>query len=536
MDARIPLGVHIPQADVYTPYDAQRKQHSLRQMAQQTKLQDARIREEEDQARMRDEDRQDDALIQQAFLEHGGDHEKMRAAIAPKVKGRSLQRWDADHLKQQQAMTALQREKQIALQTSNLLVGSTAAGLLQLPYEQRKAQLPAALKRLQDGGIDTAPFAQFDPTDESLKSVAASSNYLGQLLSFSEKQSLEEKRKADAAKAEQQTKNLELEEGEKQKSRLREQVARAHLTVLTPEQHQAWFSSIPKEIASEYANLKDFSKSAGRVIQQMALSAQQRTTDENTDATRTQRAEVDAARNQIQRDTLDLRRDIADTTAKLREIGLEISRTRAENAGARGGLSATGLKTEERAIANIENTLNQKRITLGKQLQTKRNAKNEDLDEKGVAQVEAQLAAATDSLQNTQFRKARLYDIAVPDVAMIDSAGEKQEIEAPDGSVWTKKGGVAFFTRMAGQQPAAAAPAAPTAPVAAPKSGAAPAQPPARPSGAAAATHQRPTAARAAAPQQYQVGQKFSNGSQTVQWDGKQFIDLATGKPAVFGK
>jgi hypothetical protein len=235
-----------------------------------------------------------------------------------------------------------------------------------------------------------------------------------------------------------------------------------------------------------------------------------------------------------------------DANTALREVSNEIARMRAENSGTGrgGGPSPASIKADERDIAHIENALNQKRITLGKQLQTKRNAKNEDLDEKGLAQVQAQLDAATDSLQSTQFRKAKLYNIAAPDPGLIDSADDKEEIEAPDGSIWTKKGGVAFFTRMAGQQPAAApgASPAPGSPAPAAAGGKMPpkgstAQPPApKPSGAAAATHQRAGGPPATARPRFEVGKKYSDGKRTLQWDGKQVIDVATGKPVELGK
>ncbi len=57
---------------------------------------------------------------------------------------------------------------------------------------------------------------------------------------------------------------------------------------------------------------------------------------------------------------------------------------------------------------------------------------------------------------------------------------------------------------------------------------------------ARAAASQQPGAAPAPQPQQQaaagspRIGQKFSNGKMTVRWDGKNYIDEATGKPAAF--
>jgi hypothetical protein len=481
MDARIPLGFRAEQPELYTPADAQRKRLSLQQMAQQTRALDMRAREDEEKLRRMNEDREDEGFIQQAFTDTGGDHEKMRAAIAPKVRFRNLQRWDNDHLQAQRAALSMANEERIATKLKNDLAGGEVAALLAMPYEQRKVELPAALERLKKNQIDTIP--DFDPTDANLKAAAARVGYLGTLLSHAEKKALEEKRVAEEKRAKEQTERIDADEKRKAKQTKLEDAARGHLGVTSATQHLDWLKSLDPEIAPLYKNLTNYDANTRRAIQQMGMTSVQREQANQRDEAAEQRA-------QYQRDSLDLREQIANQNAGLRAAYNEILRTR----GAGGRTLTPGqLQVEQRNIDALENGtgtkekpgLNALRMRLGQQLKSGKNEKGEAFKDKAGKitdqaehdRIVSELQAVNDNLQNVQFRKAKLYNIGTPDPQDVAAADEGAEIETAEGAVWTKKGGVAFFARMggAGQQPAPAAPksGAPK-PAAAPKLAAAP--------------------------------------------------------------
>lgn len=178
-----------------------------------------------------------------------------------------------------------------------------------------------------------------------------------------------------------------------------------------------------------------------------------------------ERLQRDQDRAENQRNVNDIRRDLGQQAIDLRREAA------ANRAGGRGPALTPGqLKVEERNISALEDGtasrpgLNAQRLRVGALLKSGKDAKGAALDEDGKAQLQAQLQGLDDSLQKAQYRKAKLYDIQSPDPEDVAGADENSEIETPDGSVWTKKGGIAFFTRRGGGEPSTKPPAKPTAP------------------------------------------------------------------------
>jgi len=507
MDARIPLGFRAEQPEIYTPLDAQRKRLTLQSLAGQNRAADLRAQEDEQKLRMMKEDQQDEGIIQQKFHEFDGDHDKMRAAIAPKVRMRNLQKWDADHLKAQQAALAMTNENRLATKLSNDLVSGEVAGLYGLPYEQRVAELPNALERLKKNGIDVEPYRAFDPTDANLRQAAARSQYTGKLLSFADQQYEEEQKKVARDKAKDLEKQAQQKTDRERKQAKLEDAARAHLGVTSGQHHVEWLKNLDPEIAPLYKDLTDYTTETRRAIQQMGMTSDQRARDDD-------RSAAEADRNRQRDMDRDLRRDIAEQNAAMRGVYLEILR----NKGAGGRRLTPGqMGVELRNIEGLETGtgtkdkpgLNTLRLRFGQQLKSGKNEKGEFFkdpktgkitDQAEHDRIQSELQAATDNLQHAQFRKANLYNIPTPDPQDIGAAEEGAEIPTAEGAIWTKRGGVAFFTRMEGQQPAGAPatpPAARRAPATAPSSAPAPATPAAAPPKAAAPAAQKMTEADA---------------------------------------
>lgn len=175
----------------------------------------------------------------------------------------------------------------------------------------------------------------------------------------------------------------------------------------------------------------------------------------------------------VRREGFDLRRELADQSEALRR----------DLAGGRskGALTGGQLRLEERNISAIEDGtpsrpgLNNLRITYGKLLTPHKDAKGKPVydktDSKGKPiydsngsltsdgdAVRAKLDAATDSLQATQYRKAKLYGIQSPDPEDVKMAKDGEQLQGLDGSTWHKQNGVAFFKSMGDSSGAAPSP------------------------------------------------------------------------------
>lgn len=138
------------------------------------------------------------------------DHDKIRNAIAPNVKVRNLQAFDADYLKMQQGATALATSKADVdklkwenVKNLNQMAGENIAGIIQAPPEQKQAMYTDALATLKKAGADTSQYPPVVPDDNTLTAMAAKVGYLGTIITNADKQAQEEQRKATAKKTAQ---------------------------------------------------------------------------------------------------------------------------------------------------------------------------------------------------------------------------------------------------------------------------------------------------------------------------------------------
>lgn len=537
-DASIPLGYKPPVIE--SPFDMQTKALNLTHLAQATQLNAARIQEEKIKAQNAAEDREDESKIQQGFMDPSHRDEqghlnwdKFYGSMQGKVRMRNLQRLDKDHLDQVKAVQDMATSDRIngtaktqQLIAHNNLIGQEIQGLESLPDNAKPDFYQGSLKRLQAAGVDVSGLPPTIPPDgsfnEQLNAFAAATGYQKRILSDAQKKVQADLQAAQARRAEQQAATAAQKETLEAKQVAREEAAQQHLGVTDQASHDAWLASLPDSVAGEFKNLKTFNPRTADIIQQMPLKSKDRITTAETAGQHRQAEEQRRVTNETRQDTndirregLDLRRDLADQAAALR-------RELAGGTGTGRKLTPGQILTQERNISALENGnasrpgLSDLRIKYGSQLkanmddQPNRDDKskigNVLFDEKGKLTPAGQsitdkLTAATRNLQQQQYRKADLYGVGKPDASEVDSAPDGTEVEAPDGSVWKKSGGVAFFSRMGGGAAPAAKPAA-----AAPKA--------------------------AAAQPEIPVGKRFKNSAGVViKWDGKQFVDEKTGKP-----
>lgn len=133
--------------------------------------------------------------------------EKVRAAVAPKVKLRNLQAFDADNLKLQQGSVALasskiksDQEKWQHVKNLNQMTGEHLAGIIQAPTEAKQDMYADAMADLKEAGVDTSKYPTSVPNDDILKAEAAKVGYLGTIITNADKLAQEDQRKETAAK------------------------------------------------------------------------------------------------------------------------------------------------------------------------------------------------------------------------------------------------------------------------------------------------------------------------------------------------
>ena len=269
----------------------------LQSLALGNALQSQQLKQASIQAQQQAAELQANQVANQSFIANGGNYEKTRADLVGKVPMTYLQKLDQDNLKNQQAHLALSNEQRIQQQTQDIATGAEAAALLQIPYEQRAAQLPGAIARLQKQGIDTSQYQNADPTDDALKYTIARSNYGKQVASWADTQAQEQQRKAAATKATQDAAAESQKAQQAKSAQSREDIARQYLTVTDQPSHDAWLANVAKaypEVAPEYTNIKTYGPGNAQIINGMALNAQQRSTDA-TSAQKVKDAEEKAA-------------------------------------------------------------------------------------------------------------------------------------------------------------------------------------------------------------------------------------------------
>lgn len=257
----------------------------LQNLALGNALQAQRIKEASVQAQQQAAALAANQQIQQSFVTNGGDYDKTRQDIIGKVPLQFVQKFDQDHLENQRAALAMSNEQKVKTNLDNQALGQAAAALIQLPYKQRAAQLPATLSGLQKQGIDTTQYQNFDPTDDNLNYALAHTGYTGQVTSWALKQAQADQRTATASKLAEQEKDASQKAQQAKASQEREDIARQYLGVNDQPTHDAWMDAVNKnypEVAKEYANFKTFGPGNAQIINGMALNAQQRSADANS--------------------------------------------------------------------------------------------------------------------------------------------------------------------------------------------------------------------------------------------------------------
>ncbi len=332
----IPLMTQAPQPVSGT--DLLQQGMGMANLATATKMNQARLQEEQLRVKSAEEDREDANAIQQEFMNPAHlkpskddpqhremDFDSLRGALQGKVRLRNLQKLDADH--QQQVRSAMElatmdkvnQTSKLALQkTQNEVIGREIQGLEELDDKDKPAYYVGALDRLKKQGIPTEGMPETIPADGSfnqqLNAIAASHGYKAAITNDAYRKAMTEQRLATATKTANADKEAEL-------GRKREAVARMYLAAdpQTAEEHLAVVDEIDKkypDIAAEYDAIKFDPTKTPQAIQNMALSAKDRTTtgmtQQRIDETASRNAALNAlseVRNQIQTQRLELLRE-----------------------------------------------------------------------------------------------------------------------------------------------------------------------------------------------------------------------------------
>ncbi len=245
------------------------------------------------------EDQNDQGTIQQAFHDNIGpdgtvDYDKVRATVAPKVRLRNLQALEKDHNDLVTGTVKMDADKRAKLLAQNTAIGNELVGVLQAPADQQAPSWQGSRQRLIQLGYiapDDPDFPEQPPDAATIKAIAAKHGYAAQIQKLATDAALEESRKATAAKAQSTADRLDAEEAAKQTQRKMEDAARDHLAVTDQASHDAWLSSLDKDIARRMPKKFDPDKTPEQV-QNMALTAEQRA--QNAD--KKVRAQSDAMR------------------------------------------------------------------------------------------------------------------------------------------------------------------------------------------------------------------------------------------------
>ena len=245
------------------------------------------------------------------------------------------------------------------------------------------------------------------------------------------------------------------------------------------DKYQAIANQAPEQFRGGYAAVlnggpnmwtPDVPQRATDVLTTPAQVAQQKEEQarltESHEATEARLAETRQAREESNQTRLDVAAANAQSRKDIAQMGIDFRR---ESLGNKTGsrLTPGQQQVEERNIAALEYGtanrpgLHSQRVAIGDQLKRGVDSNGHALDEGGRQAALDKLQSLTDTLQNTQFRKADLYGVGKPDPDDVKAAKDGDEIQATDGSLWKKQDGVAYYRGAGGGSPAAAPSPAP---------------------------------------------------------------------------
>lgn len=152
--------------------------------------------------------------------------------------------------------------------------------------------------------------------------------------------------------------------------------------------------------------------------------------------------------NQARTSIADKNRTAANQRATERNAAsIENAKTR-EAAGAGRGGAQNAMDTRRMdAVVKEENGYHQQRSDIGAQLANGTDKDGAPLNDGRRRILEAQYRSATDSLQNAQFRKAKIMKAQEPPRDVITRMPEGKQVTSPDGHVWQRQGGVVYIVK-----------------------------------------------------------------------------------------
>jgi hypothetical protein len=511
--AAIPLGYKPPQLDQYSATDALKQRMGLQAMAQAAQLNDAKIQEERLKTQALEEDRRDNDAIRQGYSLYPGDLKKVRDHIASKVNPRNLQAFDKS-VQEHAAALAKMDSDQITVNRER--AEQLARHLDAVSAVKRGDNSPEAVTARAAEWAKQVTLAKgkgFDPDnqipaeypgDEALPvldtQLRGGAKHLAdeEARRKAEATALDVKEKGNKIASEQLTEAAGIlaaaaERGPAEYIKERAKIEDPKL--------RARFADPPEDAQPLTPLDTDFVEN----VRSIGLKAHEQATVTSTKALRQETAQRDA-------ETALWRGATADERERHDRVSEEIQRTRAaRERGQTANSHAVDLRGWQRELAKVkeeEDDIATTRANLENVI-----ASGGKIDEKGkpvkVASDDDKAAAAA-LVERSRSQYESLTKKLKRVTADKNDLGELlgQEIGVKTSDVHRaldadlKRVGAIGKPTDKPNPPAAAPPA-----------------------------QAKPAPQAQAAPRQ---GQRFSNGKVTVMWNGKQYIDEATGKPAQF--
>lgn len=209
IDARIPLGVQVPQGldplesygrvvSLQSALQQQRAgQMQLKNLAQQGKMQDLQLQQAE-------QDMLEQKLLREAYGQVGGDLDKLRTAVAGRVKPQTLIKLDEAILERKHKLATIADKDLGNLAQKYKTVAGIGQGLLLRKPDERAAIWPTVRASLISDGI-----AKAEALPEQVPDDAWFETRITMAQSAADVMSAEYQRREDARKAELQGPNLE---------------------------------------------------------------------------------------------------------------------------------------------------------------------------------------------------------------------------------------------------------------------------------------------------------------------------------------
>jgi hypothetical protein len=152
------------------PAEAMSRVMQLKNMAQQNQMGQVQLQNAQMQNQALSQDQQDQQLVHQAYMDVGGDIEKLPQALAGKVSPKTLMSIQQSALEQKKKLSEADTATLGLWQQQSKVTGEAAAALKAIPQEQRAQAFPQIAQQLISAGIPQENLKNISLDDATLDS------------------------------------------------------------------------------------------------------------------------------------------------------------------------------------------------------------------------------------------------------------------------------------------------------------------------------------------------------------------------------